>query len=128
MTVPEPFAFVIFGGSGDLARSKLLPALHQLARLGHMPSSYAVIGISRRQTSDEEYRKECEQSPLSSHLYYVSGDVHTTEMYVRLKEKLARMDKELGLGGNRLFYLAVAPDLFLPIIERLHEAGPEPGL
>src|SRR5206468_12124452 len=53
----EPFAFVIFGGSGDLSRRKLIPALYHLADLGYMPDKYAIVGTSRSAMTDETFRE-----------------------------------------------------------------------
>src|SRR5438067_2211716 len=54
----EPMTVVIFGASGDLAKRKLLPALHQLQQGGYLPERYAVIGFSRTPLSDEAYREQ----------------------------------------------------------------------
>ena len=47
---------VIFGATGDLARRKLLPALYNLAHEGALPERFNLIGVSRRDQSDEEFR------------------------------------------------------------------------
>jgi len=54
--VAGPCTFVIFGGSGDLARRKLLPALYNLMLDGMLPSSYAVLGLGRKTLSDQDFR------------------------------------------------------------------------
>ena len=58
----EPFAFVIFGASGDLSRRKLIPAIHHLADLGYMPEKYAVIGTSRSPMTDDAFRNVVRQA------------------------------------------------------------------
>ena len=58
----EPFAFVIFGASGDLSRRKLIPALYNLAGLGYMPGKYAVVGMSRTAMTDDEFRNVVKQA------------------------------------------------------------------
>ena len=134
----QPFAFVIFGGSGDLSRRKLLPALHHLAALGYMPEKYAVVGVSRTPMSDEDYREfvrtaieEHEQaeheSPAADSLlksvYYLAGDTAKPETFIDLQRRLDALDKDLGLGGNRAYYLAVAPDLTPMIVKNLAARG-----
>src|SRR5690349_16954805 len=138
--IQEPFAFVIFGASGDLSRRKLIPALYHLGSLGYMPEKYAVIGTSRSPMSDEAFRgfvkealeehakeDKAEGSPqadaLTPHAYFQAGDTTKLESFQALKTKLEQLDEHLELHGNRLFYLAVAPDLVPGIIEKLHDAG-----
>src|SRR5260370_5603747 len=138
--VKEPFVFVIFGASGDLSRRKLIPAVYHLANLGYLPKQYAVVGTARTAMTDEAFRKvvvdaieehsKTEDSGVSAqaagflpHVYYQSGDTTKPQGVSALKARLDQLDKELGLRGNRLFYLAVAPDLVRGIIENLNAAG-----
>jgi glucose-6-phosphate 1-dehydrogenase len=135
--LPEPFAFVIFGASGDLSRRKLIPALYHLAALGYMPQTYAVVGVSRTSMSDDAFREYAREaieehqhqeqpgdpSSLLPFMYYQPGDSTKPESLLQLKARLDSLDQKLGLGGNRLFYLAVAPDLVPPLVLNLHEAG-----
>ena len=57
-----PTTLVIFGASGDLAKRKLLPALYNLAHDGTLPERFHLVGVSRAEKTDEEFRAECEQS------------------------------------------------------------------
>jgi glucose-6-phosphate 1-dehydrogenase len=135
----DRFAFVIFGGSGDLSRKKLIPALYHLAEMGYMPDKYAIVGTSRSAMSDDAYREFVakaiqehqadDETPQSAHpdallpfVYYQAGDTTRPESFTALKAKLDQLDKELDLHGNRLFYLAVAPELVQTIVEHLHES------
>lgn len=54
----EPFDYVVFGGTGDLAYRKLLPALYHRFRDGQVPADCRVIGVSRRDRTSEAYREE----------------------------------------------------------------------
>jgi glucose-6-phosphate 1-dehydrogenase len=137
--VQEPFAFVIFGASGDLSRRKLIPAIYHLASLGYMPEKYAVIGTSRSPMTDEAFRNVVRQA-VEEHekeektktppdidrilpfIHYQPGDTTKVESFYALKTKLEQLDKQLGLRGNRLFYLAVSPELVPAIVENLHES------
>ena len=58
---PQPCTLVIFGGSGDLARRKLLPAVYNLALDNLLPESFAVLGVARRSLSDEAFRDNARQ-------------------------------------------------------------------
>jgi glucose-6-phosphate 1-dehydrogenase len=51
-----PFDYVVFGGTGDLARRKLLPALYYRLKDGQIPDGSRIIGTSRREMSGDEYR------------------------------------------------------------------------
>jgi glucose-6-phosphate 1-dehydrogenase len=135
----EPFVFVIFGASGDLSRRKLIPALYHLASLGYLPEKYAVVGTARSPMTDESFRgfvrqaiqdHQSEDEPgvpsdpdrLLPFVYYQPGDTTKLESFTALKTKLDQLDKQLGLQGNRLFYLAVSPELVRGIVENLHES------
>jgi len=136
----DPFAFVIFGGSGDLSRRKLIPALYHLADLGYMPDRYAIVGTSRSPMTDDDFRQfvrraiqehSSEDDPQHSsnvealvpNVYYQAGDTKDAGSYNALRAKLDDLDEKLGLRGNRLFYLAVSPDLVLGIVKKLDESG-----
>src|SRR5262249_32934507 len=60
---------------------------------------------------------------LLPHVYYQPGDTTDKNSFNILRTRLDQLDQELGLQGNRLFYLAVAPELVLGIVENLHESG-----
>src|SRR5947209_7867223 len=137
-TVPQPCSVVIFGATGDLTMRKLIPALYNIAADGELPPAVSVIGFARRKKTDEEFRKEQEESTrkfsrqpvrdeiwnaFAQGLFYHPSEFHDAAGYKSLAERLDKIDKERGTGGNRLFYLAVAPDQFEPILKNLKEAG-----
>src|SRR6266404_4639533 len=136
--VPQPCSVVIFGATGDLTMRKLIPALYNIAADGELPPAVAVIGFARRKKTDAEFRKEQEESTrkfsrqavrdeiwasFAKGLFYHPSEFHDAAGYKSLAERLDKIDKERGTGGNRLFYLAVAPDQFEPILENLKDAG-----
>ena len=107
----QPFAFIIFGGTGDLSRRKLIPALSHLASLGYMPDKYAVLGTSRSPMTDESFRDVVRQaiqehssedkaggapdlSSLIPFIYYQPGDSTKPESFEALKAKLDQLDKQ----------------------------------
>src|SRR5436190_4496349 len=55
--VPQPSTLVIFGGGGDLAHRKLIPAVYNLAKDGVLPANFAVVGFARSDMDDEAFRK-----------------------------------------------------------------------
>jgi glucose-6-phosphate 1-dehydrogenase len=133
----DPVTIVIFGASGDLAKRKLIPALHHLNAGGYLPERYAVIGFSRTPMSDEDYRKsmlgalgeQVKDAPVRPDnaiiqaLYYQAGDADDPASFKALRERIETIERERGLPGNRLFYLSVAPEFFPLILEHLAAAG-----
>jgi glucose-6-phosphate 1-dehydrogenase len=132
-----PCVLVLFGASGDLAKRKLIPALYNLAAGSFLPDQFAVVGISRSPMSDDEFRQKMSQDLhtfetatlepervewLTSRLSYMSGDFDQPETYERLRAALAAVDEKWGTGGSYLFYLAVPPSQFAPIIRMLGDA------
>jgi glucose-6-phosphate 1-dehydrogenase len=133
-----PCAVVIFGGSGDLTKRKLLPALYRLAQERLLPSQFAVIGVARQQMSDEEFRSQMHAAvsehegdaaddvvwkSFASGLFYLQGEFAEAETFTRLRKTLERVEGQRGTNGNRLYYLATAPDFFGLIAKQLGDAG-----
>lgn len=131
---------VIFGASGDLTRRKLIPALFKLVQHKMLGPGFSVVGIARSLTTHEAFRNEMEKAVRSfsgeaepfdeaawkdfaQGLFCLSGDAHNPEIYPELSSLLDRLDQERGTGGNRLFYLAVAPQHYPVIVEHLRGAG-----
>src|ERR1700719_634559 len=136
--VPQPCIVVIFGATGYLTHRRLVPALYNLAADGELPPAVAVIGFARREKSDDEFRKEMEESTrkfsrqsvrdeiwktFAQSIFYHQSDFGDESGYKTLATKLDKIDKERGTRGNRLFYFAVAPDQFEPILKHLKSAG-----
>src|SRR5262245_9600278 len=104
--VPDPCTIVLFGATGDLTHRKLVPALYRLALEGHMPNSFAVVGVARREWSDDQFRDELKTSfgkdagsefetfwpQFAAHLYYSAGDFDNAATYAKLKERLQKVD------------------------------------
>jgi glucose-6-phosphate 1-dehydrogenase len=139
-----PCVMVICGATGDLTKRKLIPALCNLAQDHLLPPYFAIVGLARNDMTEEDFRrqltddiKEFATDPISpelwawfrERLYYLSGDFQDPTTYRKLKAKVDEVAKEHQAGGNRLFYLAVAPQFFGPVVEQLGAAGltPEDG-
>src|ERR1700757_2267220 len=136
--VPQPCSVVIFGATGDLTHRKLLPALYNLAADGELPPAVTVIGFARRPKSDDDFRKEMEDAVkkfsrqtvrdeiwnnFAQSIFYHQSDFSDESGFKTLGERLDKIDHERGTRGNRLFYFAVAPDQFEPILKHLKAAG-----
>jgi glucose-6-phosphate 1-dehydrogenase len=134
---PEPFTLVLFGATGDLAGRKLLPALAGLLKNGHLPPDFVVVGIGRRDKTDESFRADIKKefaefripdsaedvANFLTHVYYQRTDFTTAEGMKELAGRLQDLEREKHLPGNRLYYLATDPEFFLPIAEGLRTAG-----
>ncbi len=131
-------ALVIFGAGGDLASRKLLPAIYNLAHEGALPEHIQLVGISRAEMNDEEFREQARDSinrfsrrspdtdvltGLLSNCRYVAGSFDDGDLYGRLRESLEAIDGDIGLPLNRVFYLSTAPEYFPIITGQLGEAG-----
>lgn len=135
---PEPCTVVIFGATGDLTHRKLVPALYNLAVDGELPPGVKIIGFARREKSDAEFRAGLEElnrkvsrsghdesiwQGFVENIHYHQSEFTDTAGYKRLAERLDEIDRERGGKGNRLFYIASAPEFFDNILEHLKEAG-----
>jgi glucose-6-phosphate 1-dehydrogenase len=134
----DPCAIIMFGASGDLARRKLLPALYDLARHACLAPRFRLLGFARTQMPDDAFRDRASeflpenespsisgytQKDFAKHLRYFEGDYDDANAYRQLTERLEELDREGQLGGNRLFYLATPPDVYIRIIDHLGKAG-----
>jgi glucose-6-phosphate 1-dehydrogenase len=133
-----PTTLVIFGATGDLARRKLLPAIYNLAHEGALPEHFHLVGVSRRENDNEDYREECERSirqfsrrtpneevlqGLLAQVKYVPGTFDEASVYTELSKVLDGFDEQDGVKLNRAFYLSTAPSFFPTIIEQLGTCG-----
>jgi glucose-6-phosphate 1-dehydrogenase len=133
--IPVPaFDLVVFGGTGDLSRRKLIPALYRRMRDGQAPGDARIFAAARSDMNDDGFRAlarealeahvPAEERPAEdmdrflSMLFYVHVDAMGEGGWATLAERL-------GAPGDRIraFYLSVAPSLFGPIAARLASAG-----
>ena len=133
----EPVTLVIFGGGGDLAHRKLLPALYNLHVDGLLPPRFAVVGVGRSAMTDEAYREfakdgiahfsrrppdEAAWKTFAESLFFVSASFGDLKAFAALGSRLDVIEHERGLPGNRLYYLAVPPSMFVPTVQNLARA------
>ena len=135
--IPDPCIVVIFGASGDLTKRKLLPALYHLEQEGLLPKDFSVVGVARRDLSatfapdmQDGIMKgggvdasDDKLKPFVDKIEYFATNFDDDDGYERLKKFLADVDAKHGTKGNRLFYLAVAPEFFADIIGYLGRHG-----
>ena len=130
----DEFDLVIFGGTGDLALRKLLPALYHRARDGQITAGSRIIAASRGDLDRDTYLGEVENA-LRTHLreddfqesewqvlreriHYVQCDAFAPDQWGALNDMLAGHDERV-----RVVYLATAPSLFGPIAQGLRVNG-----
>ena len=129
----DAFDLVIFGGTGDLARRKILPGLFRRYCAGQMPSNSRIVGAARSKLDGDGYRafvteaihefgggRSCEDGTLESFLKqldYVSIDARGEAGWDELADKIK--DSKLV----RAYYFSVGPSLFGDLAERLHLHG-----
>ena len=127
---------VIFGGTGDLAQRKLIPALYNLRRKRRVDNEVNVVGFARAQHDDGSYRDLLregardlggldatpeEWAGFADCMHYVCGDLGDAASFEALGRKLTEV--EGPDGANRLFYFAIAPSLHQKAAEGLRDAG-----
>lgn len=127
--------FVIFGASGDLTWRKLIPALYNNALKGRLPEKTRILGVARRDYSQESFRERLRTgvqtfSPASydekawaqfaQRITYFRGDLMAQETYTALSQALEELDEG---HAQRIFYLATAPSLYIPIVQALGACG-----
>ncbi len=131
----EPCTMLIFGATGNLASHKLLPAIYHIEAAERLHPDSRILGFGRRAWSDEDWRgqvrallaerlstklDESVLTRLLARLHFVEGDLEQPDSYRHLVE---RLHGNVGLSGNLLFYLAVAPSHYAPIVEQLTAHG-----
>jgi glucose-6-phosphate 1-dehydrogenase len=134
----HPTVLTIFGATGDLARRKLLPAVYNLAHEGALPERFNLVGLSRGQMSDDEFRQMAIESierfsrrppdpdvlrRLLDDVRYVQGAFDDPAGYARLGAALDELEGKARVPLSRCFYLSTAPAFFPVIAEQLGEAG-----
>ena len=142
--IPEPSVVVIFGASGDLTKRKLLPALFHLEQAKLLPDHFRIVGVARRDLGKgfaEDMREGIIEfggvekgadrlDEFAGKIGYFAMNFDDDNGYAGLRTLLEQYDHDYGTRGNRLFYLATAPDYFADIVHRLGTHGmakPEVG-
>lgn len=126
-----PTIIVIFGGTGDLAKRKLIPAFYNLFLDDRVAKELAIFGLGRTELSDEDYRKSLHKGlkefsrsgdpekekwdTFKESLHYFTSNINDEKSYIELCEKIEGIENEWGVRANRLFYFSVSPKFIEPI-------------
>jgi len=132
----DPCTIVIMGATGDLTARKLLPALFNLYLNDGLPDPFQIVGCGRTELNDHQFRLRMEKALIdadrmsrskwpafSSALHYQSVDYGNPKTFINLIGFLKDLDNQKGTGGNRIFYLALPPSLYIPVIKAIGRAG-----
>jgi glucose-6-phosphate 1-dehydrogenase len=132
---------VIFGASGDLTRRKLIPGLFELHVAGLLSSHVGVLGISRTPLSDDQFRERMKSAcrerrgfdeerwrEFAGRMHYLAADAMHAEEWPRITGALCQVQTAHSTGGEILFYLSVAPELYERIIQNIGAAGLNQGI
>jgi glucose-6-phosphate 1-dehydrogenase len=138
---PPNCAIVIFGANGDLTKRLIVPALYNLARGGMLPEQMALVGVDHNDKTSGQWQDGLREflvqilaksgesldeklwAPIAGSMIFLKGDFEKDETYSGLAKCLAEIDAKKKLGGNVLFYMAVADRFFATIAGKLGEAG-----
>jgi glucose-6-phosphate 1-dehydrogenase len=133
---PDPCALVIFGASGDLTQKKLFPALYSLAFRKLLPDRFAVLGVARSEETDAEFKERMRDAvqrfgrdefkqevwdALSEGMRYVATDFADAAGQDKVVSTLEQLDRDRGLHGNCVYYLAIPPSVVPMVVHALGE-------
>ncbi len=133
MFAADDCALVVFGATGNLSRTKLLPALYHLEAQRRLPDGLRIFGYGRRDWSDEDWREEvgkalravslrgpldeADLERLQQRMHFHRGDLEDTDAIVSLRSRLS------AVSENRIFYFAIPPERHAGLARRLAQAG-----
>lgn len=125
---------VIFGATGDLTSRKLVPALYRLEEKKQLPEAFAVVAVARRTYSSDQYQEIIREKAqkfiwgtldeevwdkLMKRFHYQTLEFDQSTGYKALKQQLDNLAETMHIKGNRLFYMAVSPQFFGPIVTQM---------
>lgn len=130
----DSFALIIFGITSNLAQTKLIPALYDIAEKDLLPENTVVLGIARSPKEKEQFREEIKKAiknsrktkedvlgKLINSFYYLDGKFDNPEFYNHLDDALSQLQHQGFVCKNRIFYLATYPNLYGEIFKNLQD-------
>lgn len=126
MVNAKPTILIIIGISGDLAQRKLLPAIGKIAKAGELPEDFRLVGITRRSDLTLDSLLHAEESSfayLKRHGEIFQMNLADEADYKKLGNHLEQIDSSFSKKAQRLFYLAVPPQISKPIVEFIGTSG-----
>jgi glucose-6-phosphate 1-dehydrogenase len=141
LTAKQPFTFLLFGASGNLAQLKIYPALYTLALKKRLPSNYAVVGYARTAMDDASFRTlvaesiqkdmqgEASEKVLAeflTHVHYVAGNYDSGDDLRRLGTRMKELESDWK-DPVRVAYFSVPPQVIIPLLKALCAVGIHSG-
>ncbi|MCF7823206.1 MAG: glucose-6-phosphate dehydrogenase [Candidatus Marinimicrobia bacterium] len=137
MNIIDNNIYVIFGASGDLTKRKLVPALYSLFVQNQLPENFVLLGVSRSEFGDKEFRRIMKSSinefmeindgtmidDFVNKLFYKTINFNEIDSYKNLKEKIIELRTNHKINGNTIFYLSTPPSLYGIIPQNLAAVG-----
>ncbi|MCR4328729.1 MAG: glucose-6-phosphate dehydrogenase [Patescibacteria group bacterium] len=135
--INTPTIFVIFGVTGDLAAKKIIPSLWHLFQQKRLPDKLSIIGFSRKGMGSAEFHALLREILLKrggentdeknitdffKFFTYHAGTFEDEKAFHTLSQRIAETEQAWGVCTNKLFYLAVPPSSFSPILKNLATA------
>lgn len=130
--------FLIFGGTGDLTKRKIMPALYNLFLDNWLPDNFAIIGCSLSEMTDAQYKKDMllsinqfsrkgkakkeDWEKFSSHISYQIVDITKSSNYKPFKTSIEKFKKQWNMDASLVYYCAVAPRFFKTIAENISKS------
>lgn len=136
LNATNPFSFILFGASGNLAKLKIYPALYVLALKKRFPSDYAIVGYARSEMDDDGFRAMVEESirgdmaevnedtlkEFLGHVFYQRGNYDSEQDFTALHDRLKTIERGWA-NPVRLAYLSIPPAVFTDVIHNLRKAN-----
>lgn len=133
-----PTTIVIFGITGDLSKKKLIPAMWNLYKGGRLPKTFSLVGFARAEWTDADIQGYFRQiitekgyvideavdvEHFFNRVSHVNGDFTQIDAYKSLATRIEEIDNAIGMCGDKVFHLAVPPELYGTIFDHLHTSG-----
>ncbi len=124
-----PFILTFLGVTGDLSQTRLIPALYELFCRQELPENFHLIGYGRREFSETDFvdfitatlPDNTQAADFLQHWHYVHGSFDQVTDFAKLSEKIKSLDSADLM--KHFFYLAVAPEFYVPLTQHLHTAN-----
>jgi glucose-6-phosphate 1-dehydrogenase len=128
----NPTIIIVLGATGDLMQRKIAPSLWHLYRQNKLPETFRIIGFARRDLSDQDYRlwikkalkeNDPKLDDFLANVQYFKGDLSNPNDYKNLGEDIGVIDGKIQACTNKIFYLAIPPAHYQPVMENLAGSG-----
>ncbi|MFP4610302.1 MAG: glucose-6-phosphate dehydrogenase [Thiohalophilus sp.] len=131
----DPCTFIVFGATGNLARTKLLPALYHLEEANRLPADMCIVGFTRQAITEAQWHAEVTEllrerardglnnevlQRLIERLHVFSGDMTSSESLQDLK---AYLESSPQIPANLVFYMAIPPSYYSRVSQAIADAG-----